>query len=471
MLPQKIVFVDTETTGLSVTKDRIIEIGILRIENNKIVAKYQTLINPQTFFSPFITSLTGITQEEVANAPTFREVKHTITALLSGAVFVAHNVRFDYGFLKNEFRREEMSFSSKHFCTAKLSRTLFPKFAHHNLDSLIERFGLSVKHRHRAYDDAHLLWQFYKKLQKDITPDVLEHAIGMGLKRPSLPLRISSDMLDSLPESAGVYVFYGEKKIPLYVGKSVNIRERVLSHFSSDTTESREMKIAQQIDSIETFPTAGELGALLKEAQVVKELQPIYNRKLRSSRRLTVLRLDSENHYPTVRIEELVDILPSDIPTIKGVFKSKKAAKEFLYVVSKEHKLCQKLLGLEKTKAGCFSYRLGTCLGACVQKENPLAYRARFIMAFSSQQLQRWPFSGPILISENSSMENATDFFVIDKWCLLGKQKERDGLLNFFDTNDYRFDLDTYKILQQYIKKYWKHITPISPSNTSSVAY
>src|SRR5260221_8389218 len=145
MLPSKIAFVDTETTGLSVTRDRIIEIGILRVENGKIVKKYQTLLDPGFIFPDVITSITGITPQELVGAPTFRQVKDEIREMLNDCIFVAHNVRFDYAFLRNEYRREHATFSSKHFCTARLSRRLFPKEHSHSLDSIIERFDISVK--------------------------------------------------------------------------------------------------------------------------------------------------------------------------------------------------------------------------------------------------------------------------------------------------------------------------------------
>src|SRR3990167_75912 len=142
LFEQPLTIVDIETTGSRVTYDRVIEIGILRVEEGKVVKKYQTLINPQMYISPFISQFTGISQHELETAPTFEEVKEDIFSLFEDSFFVAHNVRFDYGFIKNEFKRYGISFSNKHFCSARLSRLLFPHHRHHNLDSIIERFGL-----------------------------------------------------------------------------------------------------------------------------------------------------------------------------------------------------------------------------------------------------------------------------------------------------------------------------------------
>lgn len=457
MLPQKLVFIDTETTGLSVSHDRIIEIGIVRVENGRIVAEYQSLINPQTYLSPFITSITHITDADLASAPTFYEIRKDIYALLEGAVFVAHNVRFDYGFLKNEFKRTDMQFSAKHFCTAKLSRELFPHHRHHNLDSIIERFGLTFERRHRAFDDAKILWDFYQKLLQTVDLQTLEKSIMRGLRRPSLPLKMSEDLLDSLPESPGVYIFYGENHVPLYVGKSINIKERVLSHFASDHAIAKEMHLSRQVENIEAIQTAGELGALLRESQLIKQLQPLYNRKLRSSRRLIVLkRRLNKSGYEEHFLEELLTISPDETEDIVGVFRSKKQAKDFLYTLVKEYSLCEKLIGLEKTASGCFAYRLGNCKGACMDSENPLVYNARCIIAFSKNKIKPWPFPGPILLSEKEDATKTEDAFYIDKWCLLGKQTIKDGQADFFEDKDYRFDMDTYKILVQFLKKEYK---------------
>ncbi|MDE2025217.1 MAG: GIY-YIG nuclease family protein [Patescibacteria group bacterium] len=451
MLPQSLVFVDTETTGLSPLRDRIIEIGLLRIENGKVVDTYQTLINPQMYISPLIENLTGITKEALETAPIFEDVARKIYALLDEAVFVAHNVRFDYAFLKNEFKRFEKSFSPKQFCTAKLSRTLFPQHRHHNLDSIIERFGFTVAHRHRAFDDAKVLWEFYQVISEKFTEETLANAINQCMKRVSLPQGISPQTVSNLPQSPGVYIFYGENGVPLYVGKSVNIKDRVLSHFSSDHSSGKEMRLSQQVKHIETIQTCGELGALIKESQLVKQLQPLYNRKLRISRKLIKLtRKVNGDGYETVEMKTVDGILPKDIPDIVGIFKSQQQAKHFLIDLAKEYDLCEKLVGLEKTKGACFAYRLNQCKGACVKNESPVSYNFRFISAFSKYKMRAWPFSGPVEITEKNNTQAET--FVIENWCLVG-HKTYDEQLDTDHGVTPLFDLDMYKILVGFIHK------------------
>lgn len=470
MLPTKLAFVDTETTGLSVTRDRIIEIGIVRVENGKVVGKYQTLINPGFVFPDIITSITGITPQLLENAPTFRQVKNDILEILEDCVFVAHNVRFDYAFLKNEFKREEHTFSSKHFCTAKLSRSLFPQERHHNLDSIIERFDIACENRHRAFDDAYVLWEFYKKIQKSVSEELLDTYIQKALKRASSPMHLPDETIENLPELPGVYIFYGDNGTPLYVGKSVNIKERVMSHFSSDYTAAKEMHIAQQIKSIETHVTSGELGALLKEAAMIKELQPLYNRKLRVSRKMILMKkkVDAEG-FMHIYFEDAGEIDPFATEDIVGVFRSKRQAKEFLIQKCKEYTLCEKLLGLENGKGACFGYRLETCNGACVKEENPLKYNIRVIEAFSTNSIKKWPFQNAIAISEKDELEKTAEYFVIDKWCLLGSFTEQDGNSLQNKNFSYTFDLDTYKILLSFLSKKdnWKQIFNLSLADNS----
>ncbi len=454
MLPQNLAFVDIETTGLGVTRDRIIEIGILRVEDGKVVETFQSLINPEGFVSPFSLQLTGISQEDLEKAPTFYEVQEKIQEILQDCVFVAHNVRFDYGFIRNEFRRHDKRFTSKHFCTVKLSQALFPKERKHNLDAIIERFSLVCKKRHRAFDDAKALWDFYQKLQKQFSETLLEEAIARTAKKTAVPIAIPQSTIDALPEKSGVYIFYGDSKSPLYVGKSVNIKERVLSHFANDHTSSREMHISQQIQAIETITTSGELGALIKEAQLVKKLQPLYNRQLRVMKKMYLLQKGiTESGYPEISLKMVEKIQPDDIASFVGIFRSKRQAKTFLIPLIEKYHLCEKLLGLEKTNGACFAYRLGHCKGACLGEENFLRYTMRFNEAFADYSLKPWPFAGPVVISEEDNLEETAEYFVVDKWCLLSQYNESENLLQQTTMNAYVFDLDTYKLLVRFLEK------------------
>ena len=461
-LPNKLAFVDIETTGCSTFADRIIEIGILRVEDGVLTKTYSTLVNPQSYIPPEIERITGINPDSLEHAPTFRQVKDDVLEILSDCVFVAHNVRFDYGFIKNEFKRNGLSFRSKHFCTVKLSRFLFPQQKNHNLDSVIDRFSIACPNRHRAFDDAAVLWEFFKILTKTIDNDLLVEAINKGLRRPSLPVRLSQDTLEALPEGPGVYIFYGSENAPLYVGKSINIHDRVLSHFAADTESSTEMKIAQQIERIETIETSGELGALIKESHMIKTLQPLYNKRLRHARKMVILKRKEVNGYYSISIEDADTIHGDELDQILGVFRSKKQVKAYLVELAKEYELCDKLLSLEQTKSACFGHRLDRCKGACIGKEMTAKYNMRFIMAFSKTKVKHWPFEGPIVIKEKSEELDREDGYVVDKWCYLGSISEQLGSQNTKLQNDMTFDIDLYKIIDRYLRKgNHSHITPV----------
>ncbi|HSW97454.1 MAG TPA: exonuclease domain-containing protein [Candidatus Saccharimonadales bacterium] len=458
-------FLDIETSGMTLRRDRIIEIGILRVENNKLVNTFQTLINPELPISPFIEQMTGIKKESLESAPLFAEIKEKILELLDNCILVAHNARFDYGFLKREFSYIEQPFSIKHCCSVKLSRLLYPQWRRHNLDELINRLNFTCENRHRAFDDAKVLWDFFQTAQKEFSKEVFEKAIETVMKRPSLPIGISLNTIDTLPEAPGVYIFYGDQEIPLYIGKSINLRERVLSHFAADHASGKEMQISQQITHIEIIKTAGELGALFTEAKLIKEKQPVYNKKLRNAHKLIKLvKKETKEGYQTVTQEIVTKITADEIENIVGIFKSKKQIETFLFEIAKQKKLCHKLLGIEKTKSACFPYRLGQCNGACINKELPLSYNMRFIMAISEKKIKSWPFNGPIAIGEENVENGKKEMFVVDKWCYLGSYDASSYPSLNFNKQEYIFDVDMYKILYSYLlkKENYKYVKQLS---------
>lgn len=444
----KLAFVDIETTGISSHADRIIELGILIVENGKLVKKYNHLINPGRPVNYFITSITGIKTSDLEDAPSFEAVYKEVYDLIKDCTFVAHNVRFDYGFIKSELERCGISYNSPHFCTAKLSRVLYPKLKRHGLDFIIERHGIKCKNRHRAYDDAEVIYKFYKMHRKTLGEEALNKAINIIGKKLAWPTYVPREQIENLPTTPGVYVFYGENDAILYIGKSVNIKQRVISHFTDDLNSTKEMKLSKLVRKITALPTPGELGALIKESKMIKEKIPMYNRMLRRSQQMVVLRADLDSAgYKTINIynthEE--DIKPDDVPYIYGIFKSLRQAKEALMTVSDEYKLCRKLLNLEKTKRSCFGYQLKKCNGACLSQESASLYNAKFDIAFSNLRLKKWPYEMPIAITEGNG--ELTQTYVVDKWCLF-EVDESGSLIQGED----RFDLDLYKIIRSYIQ-------------------
>lgn len=450
-LSSPLAIVDVETTGLSPKWDRIIEICILRVEDGRIVEKLDTLVNPETYVSPFIESITGIRKEDLESAPVFSEVREKISDILHGATFIAHNVNFDYSFIREELKRVETSYSAKTMCTVRLSRNLFPQHRSHNLSSLIERFKLECAHRHRAYDDALVLYQFLEILKKDFSKEKLEDAISITTKNSysfDTPLSMS---IEELPESAGVYIFYDKDNMPLYIGKSINIKERVKSHLTPTIGGTRDLSILNNLSRVEYIKTAGELGALFLESEKIKALQPVFNRKLRLKKKfVAAIKTMNKNGVSTIEIKIIDNFAGVDFETLYGVFKTKRSLKETLDFMVKKYGLCQKIMGLENTKTSCFEYKLGRCKGICIGKENKEKYNARFLIAYiENKQFRPWMFDGPIEIVEKNEEEGIFESFLIDKWCLLGKRVSEHEI-NF--NKEATFDLDSYKIMSSYIK-------------------
>ncbi len=445
-----VVFVDVETNGQSHIRGRVIEVAAIRVENGKVTRTFNQLINPGSKIPAFITDLTGIRDQDLRGAVSFRQIAAELQDVMSGAVFIAHNVRFDYSFLKQEFKRVSRTFLPKQACTVKLSRTLHPEHRSHKLESLIARHGFSFEHRHRAYDDAHVLWQFLQKSYTDFPVETVNAAITKQLRQPALPKGLQPDLVKDLPNEPGVYIFEDEQQRPLYIGKSINIRKRVLSHFGRDHDDGKEYRIAQAIRHISTITTGGELQALLLESRLVKEMQPLYNRKLRRTQKLMLAKLSSdEQGFSRVTLEEASRIETADIGNTLAVYDRRSRAKTSLLELQKLYDLCPKLLGLEKFKGACFMSQLRRCRGACTGKESPESYNVRLALAFERQRLKTWPYSSPILVREGNSDSGV----VIDQWCVIAEINQQEFCDPDIQQKSRNFDLDTYKILQDFLTR------------------
>ncbi len=205
MLNQTFSIIDVETTGGSPFLDRIIEIGLLRVEKGEVVKTYQTLLNPGVALPEFITELTGITDADLLGAPTFDDIKEELFELLEDSILVAHNASFDYGFIGQEFRRSGWSFSMNNLCTVRLSRVLYPEHKHHNLDALIERHGFSIDNRHRAFDDAKILWDFLQMLPTQFPREQVEKAIKRTMLK--IPPKKQLHMQQQPPPEELTYIY------------------------------------------------------------------------------------------------------------------------------------------------------------------------------------------------------------------------------------------------------------------------
>lgn len=455
MIPEHLIFLDLETTGTNPLHDRIIEIGLCEVVNGEVREEWTTLLNPQRPFSPFIERLTGITAAMVVDAPLFSTIAEELMEKLAGKVLVAHNARFDYGFLKSEFRRLNMPYQEKTLCTVKLSRALSPQHARHNLDALIQRHGLNVSNRHRALGDAKVVMDYFAAMRAEFSDEVLGKAVRLQLKEASYPPNLPREQMEALPNSPGVYLFYGESGAVLYVGKSIDIRSRVLSHFCGDHRTRKAMRLSQQLYRIDFRETAGELGALLLEARLVKELSPIHNRRLRRTCDLFSLQLARDNQGLFLpEVVSMKGVGGAGMGDLFGVFPSRRKAENTLREIVREQGLCDRVLGLEKGDGACFGYQIKKCRGACVGLEPLALHSARLLQALAALKLRTWPFKGAVGIRERAAMDDRMEIHVFDHWCHLGTADSEESLRDILEhRSPLPFDLDSYKILNRHLDR------------------
>ncbi len=386
---------DIETTGLRAGRDRITEIAIVLFDGKQIVERYSSLLNPGVRIPAGISEMTGITQEMLEEAPPFYEEARHIVELTEGAVFVAHNVRFDYSFVSAEFKRLGYTFRRKTLCTLKLMRKQFPGLPSHSLGNLIRHFGIPVENRHRALDDALAATELLKIiLANEKGPgDLLVKQHG---KNSLLPAHWDSDYLHALPEACGVYYMRDAEGEIVYIGKSINIRKRIMQHFNDKTVKAARMQ--QMVHSVDWEITGSELLALLLESREIKRHAPPLNRAQRRKVyakaihlfkdakgyfHLQITRLEMATEAPRAK-EENSNTIPPPRPDglqVIAEFARNSDAKRFLQHAIDTYHLCPRLCHLEKGSGPCFHYHLKTCKGACCNKETPENYNARVLEA------------------------------------------------------------------------------------------
>ncbi|MDN5251698.1 exonuclease domain-containing protein [Betaproteobacteria bacterium LSUCC0117] len=452
---QRWLFLDVETTGSTATRDRVTEVAWVLLDGETgQVSKESHLVNPDARIPAFIQQLTGITDDMVADAPRFSAIAPRLAAAMEGAVFVAHNARFDYGFVKNEFKRIGQSVRAPVLCSVKLSRLFFPAEKRHNLDAVMARHQLQADSRHRALTDADLIYQFWLDLQQRFGPQKVVDAAKSLISQSSWPSHLDADALDEMPDTPGVYIFYGDKRFTLYVGKSKHLRQRVLSHFSGDHAHGKELSLSMQVRQIEWHETPGEIGALLLETSLVKQLAPSHNVRLRRNKSLCAWRFSTETNAPPSLVwTQDLDAGAQD--DLYGLFTSQRHAQTWLTALAETHQLCKGRLGLEKVKPKqpCFGRQLRQCKGVCVGEEAPNLHDLRLLAAMVDRKVATWPFAGPVGFVERSKDKTQTAIHVVDRWCYLGTATQEGECADLLETARPQFDPDIYRILRKAAKE------------------
>jgi DNA polymerase-3 subunit epsilon len=404
---------DIETTGGSPKTEKITEIAIFFHDGEKVVDEWSTLVNPEKPIPYFITGLTGITNEMVADSPRFYEIARELVEKTENHTIVGHNVSFDYSFIKSEFKRLGFDYDRKTLCTIKLSRKVFPGYRSYSLGKICKELGIEIRDRHRASGDALATVRLFELIR-----DNQNGHVDFGLpyepagRYKNLNENITVKDIENLPEECGTYYFYDENQQLLYIGKSKNIRHRVLSHLGN-TNSKRALDMKQRIHSVSYELTGSELIALLKESREIKEQKPMFNRA--QKRTLFYWGLytgKNEFGYITFSLRKISET-PDDPVTC---FNNKKEARESLTRMVEKNWLCQKLSGLYQTEGACFHYTIRQCNGACVQGESVREYNKRAEALLDSLKLDR----GNVLIVDQGRDPGERSLVRIEKGMYMG---------------------------------------------------
>lgn len=444
-IEQPLVFLDLETTGANFARDRILEVGLVEVDREG-VREWSTLVNPEVSVTPFITQLTGIDDAMVESAPCFPALADALRERLRGRILVAHNARFDYGFLKGEFARLGVDFRSTALCTVKLSRKLYPQHHRHNLDTLMTRHGIHADARHRALADARVLWDLWQAWHSELGPEAVRAGIDSLIRPAVLPPSLDPALADELPDTPGAYALLGADGETLVVGKGSNLRQKVLSHFSDARSK---LPPASLVHQVEWQDAAGEFGARLGEIRFQRRLRPIPAELC--SWRLT--EVSAGDFRPMLVMSS--DVVFGVDADLFGLYATQREARQALRKLAEAHFLCPALLGLEAVKEGkaCTGVKGHQCRGACIGKEPISRHSARLMTALAKLKLKEWPHAGPVALVERDEFGMLEDFHLFDRWRYLGRARSEDELEKHLNkTRENVFDPDVYRLYLKYIQ-------------------
>lgn len=400
-MTQMYAIIDVETTGGVARYERITEIAIVIHDGEKVVDTFSTLLNPEKSIPWQITNLTGITDEMVAKAPKFFEVAKKIVQMTEGKIFVAHNVSFDYSFVREEFARLGFDYQRRQLCTVRLARKVFPGLPSYSLSNLKKHFGIRAEKSHRALDDTLATARIFERmLAEQEGKGQIRTMVNMGVKETKLPPQISLDRLHAVPETCGIYYFHDAEGKVIYVGKSLNIRKRLFEHFADQTVKGE--KLRSGVSDLSWEVTGSELVALLRESAEIKRLQPVINRALRTRQFAGgIFAYTDSRGYRCLVVGKKTAKNAKNLSLI-AEYPKVENARTHLQSIVYQHELCYRLTHLDASETACFHYKIKKCYGACVGEESPEDYNER-VDAVISQISRR--LSGSFFFVEKGRTE------------------------------------------------------------------
>ncbi len=365
MNDKRFAIIDVETTGLHAAQEKITEIAVLLHDGFQLIEEFSTLINPERKIPYRITQITGINDQMVAGAPKFYEIARQIVELTEGAIIVGHNVNFDYSFLRSEFKSLGYDYQRKTLDTIKLSRKLIPGQPSYGLGKLCQALNISNSSRHRAAGDATATARLFEMLYAlDNEPE--------NISLRGVHASLNKSIIENLPEAHGVYYFHDSAGKLIYVGKSINIKSRVLQHLNNNSTR-KAVEMKNNIADVDFVLTGNELISLLLESNEIKRHKLLYNRSQRRSLfNYGLYDFTNDSGYICLKITKTIENLSPIY-----AYSSQAEAKEHLFKLTEQFHLCQRLNSLYPGNSNCFHYHIGQCNGACVGEEPPEEYNAR----------------------------------------------------------------------------------------------
>ncbi|WP_432670879.1 exonuclease domain-containing protein [Flavobacterium sp. SM2513] len=341
MKNQEYAIVDIETTGGNATHSKITEIAIIIYNGEQIIDRWESLVNPEKEIPPAIFALTGINNEMVSNAPIFEAISDKVLEMLTDRIFVAHNVNFDYSFVRHELENANLKWTAKKLCTVRAARKIKPGLASYSLGRLCNSLDISLENRHRAGGDADATTLLLSKLLEWDTNGEIEKMIKKSAPDQRLPPNLPPDDFTQLPEKPGVYYFYNEFKKVIYVGKAINLKKRVASHFSGHKITPQRQNFLRDIYAISFEICATELIALILECSEIKHLWPEYNRALKKfEAKFGLFEYEARNGYKYLAVGKIVKNQKC-IETFGSIYQATNVLRELAEQFEIDYRFCK----------------------------------------------------------------------------------------------------------------------------------
>lgn len=371
--------VDIETTGGHASANGITEIAIVLHDGEKITRRYETLINPEKHIPVYISALTGISNEMVAKAPVFSEVATEIFSLLHDKIFIAHNVNFDYSFLKHHLSACGYELQCKKLCTVRLSRKVFPGLISYSLGKLCKQLQVDLTNHHRAGGDAEATAILFSMILANDKEGHIKQSLNKNSKEQRLPPNLQRSEFDKLPNTPGVYYFYNQKGKVLYVGKAKNLKKRVSSHFTGNNANKQRQDFMREIHAINFQECGTELMAFILEATEIKRLWPENNRALkRFEQAYGLFMYEDQRGYLRLMIDKKRKG-SAPIYSFNQIFEGHSLLRRLM----EEFDLCPKLCFIQTNHDDCIGIENKPCRGACKGTESRALYNIRVQQAIT----------------------------------------------------------------------------------------